>query len=188
MNDLAICSVERWLPERPIDIPAEQMVEYNGNVYTLRSRAAHDTIWGLINQSDCLQSINGNKELVNLVIVNADLRANPDIQDKIVSILFREHGRSEIETPSESFAYVTPFAPKRFLRSQQPKVELSKREVEELVLALKTTLDANHAHINNRLNEIEITLASTSSRLFILFWSVIGIIAGALLALIEKRL
>lgn len=191
MNDLAICSVERWLPERPIDIPAEQVVEYNGSAYTLRSRAAHDAIWGLINQNNCLQLINGNEELVDLVKVNAELWANADVHAQMVSILFREHGnplRSKIETPSESFAYAAPFAPKRVLRFQQLKAEFSRREVEELIQALKTTLDANHADINNRLNEIEATLASTSSRLSMLFWSAIAIIAGTLVAIIEMQL
>lgn len=191
MKTLAVRSVERWLPERPGDIPAEQMVEYKGIFYILRSRAAHDAIWQFIDKSGYIYSVNSGEELVDMDAVNAEIQTNADIKAQIFAILLREYGnplKDKMDMHSESLSHSISSVPRPAANTPKPKIGLSQREVEDLLQTLKATFDINLADIRNRLTEIEEELARNSSRLSMLFWTVVAIFVGALVAVIEKKL
>jgi hypothetical protein len=187
MKIISVRGFERWLPERPDNIPAEQIVEYDGNYHLLRSREAHEIIRAQIEENTDLflhqEYLSKDMDQLNLRLMR-----NAEFQNEIRSILFKECGNPPVKGVDRQL-FTGELQIARSPKSANATIvdSLSKEDIIELIKPFFATLEERHGELACRVNDAQDSLNKIEERVSVVFWIVIALVVGFLAAALAKH-
>lgn len=127
MSNIKIYDFQPRLAERPANVPCEQIIVYNDELFTLQSSDAHDLIVSLYMPSTAKNIVTATIDEEALENINARIAYDADLQHKFSAIIFKELGNPPIQ---KSHLEITP--PHQTIDNQFSLNEINSEAIEKI--------------------------------------------------------